>query len=1043
MLNNPRTLQLIPNIDLQDVELTAIKLALVVPEASVNYFPNPSVEVNTNNFGSKVAPARDTTVAAYGLNSLKITPLDTTYQTLMSLWLPDGDSDLRLSGPFGNLNVNLFTSSSVSFEIAGKPNEVVTATIEPAQAIDFFNRTGTLAGSTDGTGKNTWSVSGANLTLQNNRVEATGVVDASNARIGNHGGFITGNIEADVVGIFTSGVVGAWPVLMQIFQPAGTKWIGIRLETSAIRILGYSGGVETSLASAAFSPVTGTVYNIRAEVTYNGTNYIGNVYVNNALLIANYTYNNADLVTYGGNQTGIWLTVKGAPVGAVPYFDNFLFTIPQYTYASKRITLTSGWQRVSLSFFYPFITASPTFLTAVPLRQVLILRKNTATLDPFWVDAFSYENKAYSTTYFDGDFDGTWDGLPGQSSSTRAVAAGGGKIAALTDLAVKVTAIQGAGMPPLNNQSIELASSGGESYQKTLARKRPVNLICVVNGDNAQDLARKMLAVENCFTPDALSGAGKNTKLLYQIVDPITGAARSPVLQSAAMYRAGMEGSKNNDYQQKFVIQLEAFQTPDITEVYPKAVALPNPVAGGFAFNLENARINGRWNSTATLGAGTVRTVYIDRRGAFWFGYTTGAVNQRNTNDTSYPALTVTGATTTPLAFLQMPNGYMYVAGDFTSPGNYFIRSTGGGAAFAQAGGATWNGVASCLAALPDGRILIGGLFNLPFANLAVYDPATNVASAIVAGLNGTVFDIVVLPDGSGFYFTGNFTTSTAVAVLNRIGFYNLKTATLSALGTGLNNTGRALALGANNKLYIGGDFTTAGGAAISNIAAWNGSSFEAVGASSTGLDAPVYDLAYNPADGMLYAAGNFLKTGTRSLTPGLAKFNGTIWLPCDAVYTPGTSINLTSLSISPAAMLLGAASYGAGTTYYPATLKTVVYTGTAGAPPKIVLDNSTGTTSCQLFQLNNYSTGKTLYLDYTVAVGEILTIYITATGVKITSNYGGDRVNAILPGSDVSSFGLAPGANLFCFTTGARPTNFNAYMLYKNTHWSFNGGVY
>lgn len=1030
----PQNLQIIPTLDGTDIELKSAALALTVPEAATNYFTNPSVEVNTSNFGSKVAPTRDTTVAAYGRYSLKVTPLDVNYQTIMSLWLPDGNSDIRLSSAYGASGV--INTSAVSFEITGKPGELVTASVEPVQAIDFFNRAGPLAASVDGTGLNTWAVSGANLVLQNSRVEATGVVDASNARIGNNGTYITGNIESDVVGIFTSGVVGAWPVLMQMYNATGPKWLGIRLETSAIRILGYNAGVETSLASAVFSPVTGTVYNVRAEVTYNGTNYVANVYVNNTLLISSYTYNNADLITYGGNSMGIWLTVKGAPVGAVPYFDNFLFTIPQYAWASKQIKLTSDWQRVELIFYYNFLNLYNPFLTPFPTRHILVIRKNSATMNPFWTDAFSYENNLYPTTYFDGDFGGSWDGLQGLSSSTRTALQPGGAVKNLKDLSVIVTGLYGMGFSPVENQSTPSARTGGSTYQKTLFRKRVKSLICILSGSDQQDLARKREAFQNCFTPNALSGEGKNTKLLFQIVDPKTGTPRGPVLEALVKYSAGLEGAWTNDFQEKFALQLETFSTPGISEVYPKSLTLANP-AGANTLNAETARINGQWNTISALSI--VRTVLIDRRGAFWFGYPTGLVTQKNTSDTSYPALTVTGASTVVLAGFMTADGTMYLAGSFTAPGNYIIKCSPGGA-WAQAFGALWNNTINALALLQGNIMVVGGDFTAgpggSYLGHCQIGPPTVLA--VPNTLNNPVNALCALADGSGYFFGGSFTLVNAVTY-NRIGFCT-KAGAPSALGTGVNNTVRALAIGANGKLYLGGDFTTAGGAAIPNIAAWNGTSYEAVG---SGLNGAVYGLWYNSNDGMLYAVGKFTATGDgRVLTPGFAKFNGSIWLPCDIVYSPGTTINLSSIAGNKSSILLGAISYGATPSVYYSFLSSLTYAGNAGTNFKIFLDNSLGTAAIQIYQLNNYATGKTLYFDLNIAIGEVVTIDITSAGISVNSSYG-PRQAAILAGSDVASFGLQPGVNKLFFTTGPRTATFVAYIYYKNAHWSFDGGVY
>jgi hypothetical protein len=193
----------------------------------------------------------------------------------------------------------------------------------------------------------------------------------------------------------------------------------------------------------------------------------------------------------------------------------------------------------------------------------------------------------------------------------------------------------------------------------------------------------------------------------------------------------------------------------------------------------------------------------------------------------------------------------------------------------------------------------------------------------------------------------------------------------------------------------------------------------------------------------MLYAVGQFLLTGTRALTPGFAKFNGAIWLPCDIAALPGAGISYTSIAVNANYQLIGMSTPG-GNTLFSGTNAFVTYTGTAGTNPRIFLDNSTGTTAIRIYQLYNTTTGKTIYFDYNIAIGELLTIEITPSGVVINSNYGGSKPGAILPGSDTYSFGFQPGVNKLTFTTSDRSSsNFSAYILYKNVHWSFNGGVY
>ncbi len=99
---------------------------------------------------------------------------------------------------------------------------------------------------------------------------------------------------------------------------------------------------------------------------------------------------------------------------------------------------------------------------------------------------------------------------------------------------------------------------------------------------------------------------------------------------------------------------------------------------------------------------------------------------------------------------------------------------------------------------------------------------------------------------------------------------------TWQSVGTGLNGKGWALAV-LNNELYVGGDFTTAGGVAANHIAKWNGTSWSSVG---SGVNGSVRELTvYNNT---LFAGGTFPTSGTGSTINNIAQFNGTNWVNVD-----------------------------------------------------------------------------------------------------------------------------------------------------------------
>jgi hypothetical protein len=88
--------------------------------------------------------------------------------------------------------------------------------------------------------------------------------------------------------------------------------------------------------------------------------------------------------------------------------------------------------------------------------------------------------------------------------------------------------------------------------------------------------------------------------------------------------------------------------------------------------------------------------------------------------------------------------------------------------------------------------------------------------------------------------------------------------------------------------LYVGGDFTSAGGnTKAARIARWNGSTWSAVGATPLANGA-VRAIAYH--DGKVYAGGTFVNAGGNPLADFLAVWDGSTWAPFCTSTTPGSS---------------------------------------------------------------------------------------------------------------------------------------------------------
>jgi uncharacterized delta-60 repeat protein len=127
-----------------------------------------------------------------------------------------------------------------------------------------------------------------------------------------------------------------------------------------------------------------------------------------------------------------------------------------------------------------------------------------------------------------------------------------------------------------------------------------------------------------------------------------------------------------------------------------------------------------------------------------------------------------------------------------------------------------------------DGKIIVGGAFlhysDIPQGNLARTNPDGSLDTSFDVGIgtNGTINSTAVQPDGK-ILIAGEFTNYNGV-VRNCIARLNTDGSLDTDLepGAGANGAIRSLAVQADGKILIGGDFTTYGGAARNHIARIN-----------------------------------------------------------------------------------------------------------------------------------------------------------------------------------------------------------------------------
>ena len=138
---------------------------------------------------------------------------------------------------------------------------------------------------------------------------------------------------------------------------------------------------------------------------------------------------------------------------------------------------------------------------------------------------------------------------------------------------------------------------------------------------------------------------------------------------------------------------------------------------------------------------------------------------------------------------------------------------------------------------------------------------------AAQAAQSGPVYAVVV-DDSGNFYIGGNFTSVGIVAATN---IAKWDGSTWSPLGSGVGGTVTALAVSGSD-VYAGGGFGTAGDSSAANIAKWDGNAWSPLG---SGISGYVYALAVSGTN--VYVGGDFNKAGGNSASD-IAKWDGSSW---------------------------------------------------------------------------------------------------------------------------------------------------------------------
>ena len=243
-------------------------------------------------------------------------------------------------------------------------------------------------------------------------------------------------------------------------------------------------------------------------------------------------------------------------------------------------------------------------------------------------------------------------------------------------------------------------------------------------------------------------------------------------------------------------------------------------------------------------------------------------------------------------------NGNVYAGGNFTNTGTGTVNCV------AQWDGTTWNALGAgmgysgasgnsvyALAVTNTGDVYAGGTFGqagtVGASNVAHWNRATwNVlGTGNGAGLNGRLLALAVAPNGN-VYVGGSFFNNAGGVPVSNVACWN--GTTWNDLGGGVTGFVKSLAVAANGNLYVGGLLPKAGTVAVNNVARWNGTTWNAMGPGLTGnVNALVV-----ASNGDVYAGGDFVDAGTLTVNR-VGRWDGTSW------HALGTGLNADVSSLA------------------------------------------------------------------------------------------------------------------------------------------------
>lgn len=604
-----------------------------------------------------------------------------------------------------------------------------------------------------------------------------------------------------------------------------------------------------------------------------------------------------------------------------------------------------------------------------------------------------------------------------------------------------VTQFTGAGMAPIDVISTQFGLLDGSIFQRQRAGDRSLTMIGLINGSNVTALHQNRKNLINAVKPDRSASA-------EAVVLQYTGAAST--VQASAYYDTGLELNTVTTTKEQIALKFLMFDP-----YWEKTTSSSATLTTQASFSASRVAQRAACGSWGTLGNGLNSEAYSivsGSDGTLYFGgaFTTasGATASRVAQYNAAGWIRVGNGMNSDVNALTVGrDGFLYAFGSFTTASNIAAcaaaRWTGtawaamaSGLGIAGAAGTGYDAITDL-----DGNILAGGDFTQAGGGAACIAACgivrwvvsssgwQAVASGLrnkAAGTNGVVRGLGQSTNGdiwaAGYFDSAGLTTNTAC----RVAKYSQSASSWQAIGgCGISlagaNAPRTLALTPDGTAHIGTDmasyfYLTSNGVNLTQPASPN---------------VTVYSVLAD-SEGAVYLGGEFT-TINKTTFINAARLINSVPTKLD-ITIPSTGVIYALHSASDGVLTISYSDPLDTRTACAAAVTAVTNSGTAATYPILTASAPTAG-SANLNQLVNYTTGERIYFNLTLNAREVVTLDLRPGKKTFTSNFRGNIISSILPGSDVSTWKLLPGANNVSFYMGSGSGN--AKLTWTERFWS------